>query len=1263
MRAKRLRKIVLIASILSLLGGIQAGYAPRHQVHAAEPVAEVVIEDFEDGISDVKFNPKRMYEATLHLEEDEKRVRNGRYSARIDYDMIGIVDNPSQIEVGYNAGRIPVEQYPQKVGMWVYGNDEGHLLTTKFRDKNGSSFQAEFYDETNDGINWSGWKYVQADVPQGKAAPIVLELFFQLKQSNMALKNKGSIWIDDITFIYGESNEDKEVPTIKAISPLENDVLSAPLDELKVELADNGSGLDLTTLSVRLDGADITNETSYNPETNLLTYPGGLVDGGYHELALEVKDNNGNPAEKKVAFAINAGERLIMTADNEAVSNDIYPVKISVKDYVNADQASFTLQYDPHTLQVDGIAEASGVVLSSSADNEQGRVRIGLSHLTSANARDSVTVNFRVASHAVLERGEDYKTITMSDSSLSAGQVQTSSPIAAPVRYTIAFPYRLNMAGVGLGTSTAFTVLDREGKPVQGADIVFGGLLKQSSVVTVNTVTSSVYEDDDITSSVLMAAAAGDRFYASAEPDDGWFEIILPDGRTSGYIAEADVSSQLLSGSLGQTDAEGRVMTDLTTLALGEYQVQAVIGEQNSRVVRYEVVQQYGSNEPQYVQTYVSEDMSSQLSAAWQTRPDRAVTYIEYREASLEGVGIDSDSNGIRRLQAESELQVLSMKENGTKGEIRFHNALIEGLKPNTAYNYRVGYEGNWSEWFLYRTIDQQKSTPTSFLFVTDSHTKQTQGMETYQELMTNALEQYPSSQFVMHGGDFVDVGSAFEEWQRFWQASSIYATRLPSALTLGNHDVKSEGKDVFTKGANFPLNGPETQLQYAYSFNVDDAHFVVLNSEGTEEQMADQAVWLEEDLEQNDKKWTIAMFHRPAYHTESGRESLVEYTQTYFAPILEEKEVDLVLVGHDHVYSRTYPMQGGEPNKTSNEGTIYLDGGASGWKFYDGAKHHYLNEIFDEDVPVYSAIEITEDNIQVEAHTIAGAKVDSFTIVKAKGNETETPEPTPTPTPIPTPTTEATPNPTSTPEPTSTSGSTSAPISTSGATASPTPTAVATPKPTPATASPKPTQTPTAAKPVFRDKVNIDAVKAVAERGESAQAASFTDVPSSLWSAAVVERASKMGIVTGYADGSYRPDDKVTRAEFATMVMKAFGLTGLNGASFPDTAGHWASSAIAALQAEGIISGYKNGSFRPDQNISRAEMVAMLARLTTYVPATTNSFSDTTGSWAAEPIHAFAAAGIVSGKGSGLFKPNESASRAESVAMIVRLLDTLLSE
>lgn len=182
-------------------------------------------------------------------------------------------------------------------------------------------------------------------------------------------------------------------------------------------------------------------------------------------------------------------------------------------------------------------------------------------------------------------------------------------------------------------------------------------------------------------------------------------------------------------------------------------------------------------------------------------------------------------------------------------------------------------------------------------------------------------------------------------------------------------------------------------------------------------------------------------------------------------------------------------------------------------------------------------------------------------------------------------------------------------------------------------------------------------------EKEKSAPAVSFKDVPASSWSASVVERAAKMGIVTGYSDGSYHPNEQVTRAEFATMLAKAFGLKGSSSSAFSDAKGHWASEAIAALQANGIITGYSDGTFHPNQAISRAEIVAMLARLTNYVPSASNLFPDVVTNWASEQINAFANAGIVSGKGNGSFKPNESASRAESVAMIIRLLDKLLEQ
>ncbi|WP_438348202.1 cadherin-like beta sandwich domain-containing protein [Paenibacillus sp. FA6] len=211
-----------------------------------------------------------------------------------------------------------------------------------------------------------------------------------------------------------------------------------------------------------------------------------------------------------------------------------------------------------------------------------------------------------------------------------------------------------------------------------------------------------------------------------------------------------------------------------------------------------------------------------------------------------------------------------------------------------------------------------------------------------------------------------------------------------------------------------------------------------------------------------------------------------------------------------------------------------------------------------------------------------------------------------------------------------------------------------------------KPTQpiqpTPTPTQPVFNDKVDLAAVRSIVDRGNTAPDVSFTDVSPSSLSATVIQRSARMGIVSGFENGTFNPSANVTRAEFATMLTRAFGLTSVGSASFADAQGHWAGDAIGTLKDLGILTGYEDGTFRPNQSITRAELVVMLARLTNYVPSPTSPFSDVESNWAADAIGAFAAAGIVLGKAEGKFEPVAPASRAESVAIIVRMLDKLLA-
>lgn len=118
-----------------------------------------------------------------------------------------------------------------------------------------------------------------------------------------------------------------------------------------------------------------------------------------------------------------------------------------------------------------------------------------------------------------------------------------------------------------------------------------------------------------------------------------------------------------------------------------------------------------------------------------------------------------------------------------------------------------------------------------------------------------------------------------------------------------------------------------------------------------------------------------------------------------------------------------------------------------------------------------------------------------------------------------------------------------------------------------------------------------------VSSRYDPAQAysTSYTDVSESEWSVSYVGFAAQQGLVTGYEDGTFKPDTSITRAEFAVMISRYLNLPPDAGSGFADTQGHWAAGYIAALQRLGAIQGYQDQLFHPDQTITRAEAVKVI--------------------------------------------------------------------
>jgi hypothetical protein len=104
-----------------------------------------------------------------------------------------------------------------------------------------------------------------------------------------------------------------------------------------------------------------------------------------------------------------------------------------------------------------------------------------------------------------------------------------------------------------------------------------------------------------------------------------------------------------------------------------------------------------------------------------------------------------------------------------------------------------------------------------------------------------------------------------------------------------------------------------------------------------------------------------------------------------------------------------------------------------------------------------------------------------------------------------------------------------------------------------------------------------------------------FNDVAENRWSAKHIATLTNGQILTGYDDGSYRPGTYMTKAELATVASRFDNLSTPGAITFSDTSGHWAEKYILSAAAKGWVKGYEDGTFKPDQYITRAEFVTLV--------------------------------------------------------------------
>ncbi|MBE9136744.1 S-layer homology domain-containing protein [Nodosilinea sp. LEGE 07088] len=174
-----------------------------------------------------------------------------------------------------------------------------------------------------------------------------------------------------------------------------------------------------------------------------------------------------------------------------------------------------------------------------------------------------------------------------------------------------------------------------------------------------------------------------------------------------------------------------------------------------------------------------------------------------------------------------------------------------------------------------------------------------------------------------------------------------------------------------------------------------------------------------------------------------------------------------------------------------------------------------------------------------------------------------------------------------------------------------------------------------------------------------------FADVPSSHWAYSFINSLATRNVIAGFPDGTFRPDELVTRAQYAAMVRQAFSQSSVRSATaFVDVpANYWAAAAIREADMMGFLSGYPGGIFQPSQNIPRAQVLVSLANGLNYTASNQASLGVYRDA-ASIPEYAVASLSaaterrlVVNYPDVQTLRPNQTATRADVAAFIYQAL------
>ena len=328
-----------------------------------------------------------------------------------------------------------------------------------------------------------------------------------------------------------------------------------------------------------------------------------------------------------------------------------------------------------------------------------------------------------------------------------------------------------------------------------------------------------------------------------------------------------------------------------------------------------------------------------------------------------------------------------------------YNQATLANLEENTKYVYRVVNGDQVSKIYDFTTKDFDGSY--NFIFAGDpqigasgSASKDTEGWD---KTLSDSINKF-NPNFILSAGDQVNTASDENQYSGYLDNEEL--TSVPQATTIGNHDSSS---NAYTQHFNLPNETAkgETAAGTDYWYVYNNTLFMNINTNNTS--TAEHKAFMKEAIKENqDVRWKVVVFHHSVYSVASHSvESSILKRREELTPVFDDLGIDVVLMGHDHVYVRSNMMKGMKVSQetkdltsvTDPEGILYLTANsASGSKYYDiktNISTDFVAKMDQSKQRSISNIEVSENSFKVTTYLYNSndnqwSTLDEFTINKS---------------------------------------------------------------------------------------------------------------------------------------------------------------------------------------------------------------------------------------------------------------------------------------